>query len=230
MKSKKLSFLFVLMSALASCTSQFSHSSDGYIAQEDSLVFDNTHVSFAKPLQDSLDLAHVEDGSVAASFEEKDIHWDTKTLTFTLYTEDLYDSGDLTHLEVGDTILFQGGMMKIEKIDVTDRSVTINGGLQEGGVDLRIKDESGVFVVCLENDYSTYTSHGSVTLPFDDEVEFVDCGDNPTDESKTYSGFEAVQKYYNGLDEARRANFTYLNTDVMVQDGKVRKIIRSWIP
>ena len=97
-----------------------------------------------EPLAESLDLNALTDATVAASFGAEDIsEKDGKTeITLTVYDYDVYDMVDISQLAVGDTIVVDGKDMVVTSREDKDGFVTINGGLEQGGVDLT-SDDSG---------------------------------------------------------------------------------------
>ena len=97
-----------------------------------------------EPLAESLDLNALTDATVAASFGAEDIsEKDGKTeITLTVYDYDVYDMVDISQLAVGDTIVVDGKDMVVASREDKDGFVTINGGLEQGGVDLT-SDDSG---------------------------------------------------------------------------------------
>ena len=91
-----------------------------------------------EPLPESLDLNALTDATVAASFGAENIsEKDGKTqITLTVYDYDVYDMVDIAQLAVGDTIVVDGKDMVVASREDKDGFVTINGGLEQGGVDL----------------------------------------------------------------------------------------------
>ena len=91
-----------------------------------------------EPLAESLDPQALTDATVAASFGADDIsETDGKTeLTLTVYDYDIYDMVDIAQLAVGDTIVVDGKDMVVTSREDENGFVTINGGLEQGGVDL----------------------------------------------------------------------------------------------
>ena len=99
-----------------------------------------------EPLPETLDVNALTDATVAASFSAEDIsEKDGKTqITLTVYDYDVYDMVDVAQLAVGDTIVVDGKDMVVTSREDKDGFVTINGGLEQGGVDLT-SDDSGVY-------------------------------------------------------------------------------------
>lgn len=112
-----------------------------------------------EPLAESLDLNALTDATVAASFGADDISGtDGKTeLTLTVYDYDIYDMVDIAQLAVGDTIVVDGKDMVVTSREDENGFVTINGGLEQGGVDLT-SDDSGVYYAVGLDDTNRITS------------------------------------------------------------------------
>ena len=95
-----------------------------------------------EPMPESLDPQALTDATVAVSFGADDIsETDGKTeLTLTVYDYDIYDMVDIAQLAVGDTIVVDGKDMVVTSREDENGFVTINGGLEQGGVDLTSDD------------------------------------------------------------------------------------------
>ena len=119
-----------------------------------------------EPLPESLDLNALTDVTVAASFGAEDIsEKDGKTqITLTVYDYDVYDMVDISQLAVGDTIVVDGKDMVVASREDKDGFVTINGGLEQGGVDLT-SDDSGVYYAVGMDDAKSYHELGKITVP-----------------------------------------------------------------
>ena len=119
-----------------------------------------------EPLPESLDLNARTDVTVAASFGAEDIsEKDGKTqITLTVYDYDVYDMVDISQLAVGDTIVVDGKDMVVASREDKDGFVTINGGLEQGGVDLT-SDDSGVYYAVGMDDAKSYHELGKITVP-----------------------------------------------------------------
>lgn len=119
-----------------------------------------------EPLPESLDLNALTDATVAASFGAEDIsEKDGKTeITLTVYDYDVYDMVDISQIAVGDTIVVDGKDMVVASREDKDGFVTINGGLEQGGVDLT-SDDSGVYYAVGLDDAKSYHELGRITVP-----------------------------------------------------------------
>ena len=107
-----------------------------------------------------------------------------------------------------------------------DGDVLINGGIDEGGFDLRAHDEDNCWKLALEDDYTTFTRYGETTLPLDDAVTFTDAWDIDN-EPVIVNGAQAVADAIHGTE---MTVFIYANTTVRVEGGKIVEIVREYMP
>ena len=143
----------------------------------------------------------------------------------TVYSIDLYDSTEISKLQLGDTILFRNDTIIVSKIE-KGRYLTINGGIENGGVELAAY-EGGTYRVQLMDDHPQYSELGKVQLPLSKDLTIIDCGDNPTD---PYDTIRTNHKQW--LDNAKeyKREFSELNTRVKIENGIITTITRNWIP
>ena len=180
--------------------------------------------AFIKPMSTELS-EYVENAEVPATFSTSDFNWMGGNLTMTVYSEDIYDAVELHKMAKGDTLLFNGDTIIVEKIE-GDGDLTVNGGIEEGGAYL-VPNEGGTYRALLMNDHSAYTKLGKVQLPLSDNFTLIDCGDNPTD---TYDTICTEQKLYLEHVKEYKRDFNELNTRVLIENGIINKITRHWIP
>ncbi len=165
------------------------------------------------------------EGPIPAVFSISDFNWKERTLTFTAYSIDRYDSTEIAKLQIGDTILFRNDTIIVSKIE-KGRYLTINGGIENGGVELAAY-EGGTYRVQLMDDHPQYSELGKVQLPLSDTFTIIDCGDNPEDPYDTIrtnhkQRLENMKEY--------KHDFIELNTRVKIENGKITTITRNWIP
>ena len=160
-----------------------------------------------EPMPESLDLQALTDATVAVSFGADDIsETDGKTeLTLTVYDYDIYDMVDIAQLAVGDTIV-----------------VTINGGLEQGGVDLT-SDDSGVYYAVGLDDTKSYHELGKVTVPVADGFVLMDNAD-PEHPDETYAAADLAEL------AASEPGFTANNTLATIEHGELTVLVRSYTP
>lgn len=141
-----------------------------------------------KPLPSSYQIDNLEDAEVATSFSANDFSWKDGKLSMDVFSEDLYDSAEVSKLKAGDTLIYIGEPIVVKDVNFRDSFVTVNGGIEEGGADFTAKRD-GTYRGTQLDGHSTYTSLGKVTLPLAADFKLIDCGDNPTDELNFYFFF-----------------------------------------
>lgn len=177
-----------------------------------------------EPLPESLDLNALTDATVAVSFGADDIsETDGKTeLTLTVYDYDIYDMVDIAQLAVGDTIVVDGKDMVATSREDENGFVTINGGLEQGGVDLT-SDDSGVYYALGLDDTKSYHELGRVTVPVADGFVLMDNAD-PEHPDETYVAADLAEL------AASEPGFTANNTLATIEHGKLTVLVRSYTP
>ena len=181
--------------------------------------------AFIKPIPSNINLSAIKDATIPAVFSISDFNWSEKSLSMTIYSIDLYDSTEISKLQLGDTILFRNDKIIVDKIE-NGKYLTINGGIEYGGVELAAY-EGGTYRVQLMDDHPQYTKEGKVQLPLSDSFTIIDCGDNPEDPYDTIrtnhrQRLENMKEY--------KHDFIELNTRVKIENGKITNITRNWIP
>lgn len=177
-----------------------------------------------EPLAESLDLNALTDATVAASFGAEDIsEKDGKTeITLTVYDYDVYDIVDISLLAVGDTIVVDGKDMVVASREDKDGFVTINGGLEQGGVDLT-SDDSGVYYAVGMDDAKSYHELGRITVPVAEGFVLTDNSD-PEHPDETYAASDLAKLAGEGV------GFTAGNTLATIEHGELTVLARSYTP
>ena len=177
-----------------------------------------------EPLPESLDLNALTDATVASSFGAEDIsEKDGKTeLTLTVYDYDVYDMVDIAQLAVGDTIVVDGKDMVVASREDKDGFVTINGGLEQGGVDLT-SDDSGVYYAVGMDDAKSYHELGRITVPVAEGFVLTDNSD-PEHPDETYTASDLAKLAGEGV------GFTAGNTQATIEHGELTVLARSYTP
>ena len=177
-----------------------------------------------EPLPESLDLNALTDVTVAASFGAEDIsEKDGKTqITLTVYDYDVYDMVDIAQLAVGDTIVVDGKDMVVTSREDENGFVTINGGLEQGGVDLT-SDDSGVYYAVGLDDTKSYHELGKVTVPVAEGFVLTDNAD-PEHPDETYAAANLAEL------AASEPGFTANNTLATIEHGELTVLARSYTP
>ena len=177
-----------------------------------------------EPLPETLDVNALTDATVAASFGAADIsEKDGKTeITLTVYDYDVYDMVDIAQLAIGDTIVVDGKDMVVASREDKDGFVTINGGLEQGGVDLT-SDDSGVYYSVGMDDAKSYHELGKITVPVAEGFVLTDNSD-----------LEHPDATYAASDLAKLAGesvgFTANNTLATIEHGELTVLARSYTP
>ena len=142
----------------------------------------------------------------------------------TVYTYDLYDMVDIATLQAGDTIHINGQDVLVDSLEQDDNGyVAINGGLDNGGYELRHED-SGVFFEIGYSDVKSYYAIGEATLKVSPDFLFTDSSDLDKGDVTYYPGDfltkDAGIVYY----------FTPHNTTITIQDGYIISMNRVYTP
>ena len=177
-----------------------------------------------EPLADTLDVSALAEGDqqFTAGFRGSDIREDGGQLVIdlTVYTYDLYDAVDISMLAAGDTLVVKGEDIPVTAVAEENGGVTVNGGLENGGVDL-ISAGGGAYRVQLENDARDLYEVGTVTLPVGQDCVLTDDAD-PEDTGRTLYAGDLL-----GLgDEV----FSPQATTVETVGGTVTAIPRDYMP
>lgn len=177
-----------------------------------------------EPLPETLDVNALTDATVAASFSAEDIsEKDGKTqITLTVYDYDVYDMVDVAQLAVGDTIVVDGKDMVVTSREDKDGFVTINGGLEQGGVDLT-SDDSGVYYAVGMDDVKSYHELGRITVPVAEGFVLTDNSDLEHPD-ETYAASDLAKL------AASEPGFTANNTLATFEHGELTVLARSYTP
>ena len=182
------------------------------------------------PLPSGIDPAHLDDCTVAVSFDEGDAYVDDTgmmQLKVKVYAYDIYDTVDISMLQVGDQITICRQDVKVTSLERDAYgAVIINGGPENGGYRLISGngDESGFFAVEM-NDAKLYYELGEATIPVSaDEFIFEDSS-NPEKGTCTYYPGDFLVD--NGGIEY---HFVPNNTTITIQGGYVVNMQRVYIP
>ena len=155
-----------------------------------------------------------------------------RQMTLTVYGYDAYRAEDVDALDVGSVFsthldgAVEAQNVTVEKIEKNEDNgtVSINGGIEEGGVDLWRSGD--IYRTVTYDDYPVYYMMGELVLPVDDSVTLSDSS----------ASVDAVPVETNGAIEVGKAvsedkdNWTPYNTTVFTKDGAVSNILRIWVP
>ena len=157
--------------------------SSGSAAQEE------THR--VEPMAGSMDVSALAEGDqqFTAGFRGSDIREDGGQLVIdlTVYTYDLYDAVDISMLAAGDTLVVKGEDIPVTAVAEENGGVTVNGGLENGGVDL-ISAGGGAYRLQLEDDARDLYEVGTITLPVGQDCVLTDDSDPEAPGRTLYAG------------------------------------------
>ena len=152
-----------------------------------------------------------------------------------LFTEDLYDIVDVSKMAVGDTFEAEGKTITIETIEQNKfGDIDINGGFEaENGYTLTNPEDTNGWTTTGYDDFCTYTERGTVSLDLAENVTFTDkweldmaaieAGQKPL----VAQGIEAVTR---AIMESENDSFNERNTELVIENGKVVEITRTYNP
>lgn len=153
-------------------------------------------------------------------------------MDMTVYAYDSYRTEDIDGLEAGKAIRIhpdgavEAQDLTVESIERNEETgiVSINGGIEQGGVDLWHSND--VYRTVTYDDYPVYYMVGELVLPMDENITLSDSS----------SGVDAASVETNGTNGVASAvgadldSWTEYNTTVSTTDGKVSNILRIWVP
>ena len=132
------------------------------------------------------------------------------------------DQVDIAQLAVGDTIVVDGKDMVVTSREDENGFVTINGGLEQGGVDLT-SDDSGVYYAVGLDDTKSYHELGKVTVPVAEGFVLTDNADLEHPD-ETYAAANLAEL------AASEPGFTANNTLATIEHGELTVLARSYTP
>ena len=152
--------------------------------------------------------------------------------TLSVYGYDSYLPEDINALQEGSVLrIHDQGDTTVTKLTVTsiDRDadngyVTINGGIEAGGVELTLDHD--VYRTVTFDDYPVYYEMGEVTLPLAGGVTLSDSSADPQASAVETDGADAVAEAVNAEPDGWMPN----NTLVFTEDGTISSIVRIWVP
>lgn len=211
-------FLTLAAAALIMCACNNTNSSTSDTTGSD--------LKCVKPLPAGFSPDSLTDCTVPAVFSTEDFDWTANTLHFKVFNKDLYDAVDIQQLSKGDTLVFQGQSIIVNQVNKDDSGyIVVNGGMEQGGADL-MPYEGGTYRGTQLDDHAVYTLLGMATLPLAADLVMIDCGIEPNDPVDTIR--TNVKAYIQKLEI--HDNFNELNTELLIQNGKITQINRRWIP
>lgn len=177
------------------------------------------------PLPDTT-MDNLSDTILSISLEEGDAYVDDTgkmQMDVTIYSYDKYDMVDISTLKAGDTLVTHAGEMEILAVEQDPSgTVRINGGLDEGGMDL-VTDDSGIFYETGYNDHKSWYEIGYATIRVSVDFIFTDNADLEQGEVIYYPGSFLIG-------EVTNYDFTPTNTTIRIADGQIVEMNRVYTP
>ena len=178
------------------------------------------------PLVDNT-LEAVEDAILNVSIGHGDFFRDENGAIFLhmqIYSYDKYDMVDIAGMKAGDMLLLSGEGITVNTVARNDHgTVLINGGLDEGGVDLA-SDDSGIYYAQGYSDVKYWNLLGENQFPVSENFVFTDSVD-PEAGEVSYSA-------ENLMDNLPGTEYGYQpqNTTVRIENGQVVAMERIYTP
>ena len=177
------------------------------------------------PLPDTT-MENMTDAVLSVSLEEGKAYVDDTgkmQMDLTVYTYDKYDMVDISTLKAGDTLVTHSGEVEILAVEQDPSgTVRINGGLDEGGMDL-VTDDSGIFYETGYNDHKSWYAIGYATIRVSVDFIFTDNADLEQGEVIYYPGSFLIG-------EVTNYDFTPTNTTIRIADGQIVEMNRVYTP
>ena len=220
MKRRMLAILLVSC-LLTACGSRQAEAAEAPAATE---TVSSLHVM---PLPCTVDLTQLDHCRLDISLEEGSLITENGgklQMHLTVYIYDKYDPVDISRMKPGDTIYINGQDLRIASLEETDYgSVRINGGLENGGHELRT-DGNGVYFETGYSDVKSYYAIGSVTLPVSSDFAYVDASD--LDQDETLRPLEELISEHT----EHASWFRPGSTSILVENGVITSLTRIYVP
>ena len=224
---KKMMIAVLLISFLcAACTQEQAETSE-YSTTEAVVTLEDISPKRIMPFPCTVDVNQLHNGTLAVSLEEAALRKDESgvlQMHLTVHTYDVYDMVDISQMKIGDTIYINCQDLLITSLEETQYgSVLINGGLENGGHELRT-NENGAYYETGFSDVKSYYEIGSVTLPLSEEFVYMDASNLDLGETSwSLEGFESMYAeiaFY----------FQPSSTSVVVENGMITSLIQVYVP
>ena len=177
-------------------------------------------------------LEEIKTGSYQFAADITSVDAKKRQMDMTVYAYDSYRAEDIDGLEAGKAIRIhpdgavEAQDLTVESIERNEETgiVSINGGIEQGGVDLWRSND--IYRTVTYDDYPVYYMVGELVLPMDENITLSDSS----------SGVDAASVETDGTNGVASAvgadldSWTEYNTTVSTTDGKVSNILRIWVP
>lgn len=197
---------------------------EGEEASDTPVISENGN--YVGPIDTGIDMNNLSDATVPAAFEKSNINLDTMEITFTVYSQDVYDASQISMLQLGDTLLYNGREFVVESIEDQSGELLINGGFEGSGCNL-MPSEGNTYIAHTLDDYATFTAHGNITLPISESIVVSDSINDPV--TPKVAGYEDMGEYIEGLEDWS-SSYSQYNTTIQIKNSKITAISRIWTP
>ena len=188
------------------------------------------------PMQGVLLSDPLSDGTYHISFESDKVWVGERKNTINnavVYDYDRYTAADIEALSEGDTIIThlngteETTALTVESIERENNYVTINGGIEEGGIDLCKEDDH--YRTLTWDDFPAYYEVGVVKqLVMADDIELSDGAADFEADPVIVKGDRAVCDAMSNEEDGYGWNAG--NTTVTIQNGEITRADRIWVP
>lgn len=194
-------------------------------SEETAAVEEVADAQTIQPLPDTT-LDNLTDAILSVALEVGDVYVDEAGVTkmdLEIYSYDLYDMVDIANLKVGDTLVTCYGHMVVTSKEETETgTILINGGLDEGGIDLAT-DGYGVYYEQGYSDVKNWYVLGEETFVVSENFKGCDGADLDYPDAELSADL-LLDGQINVFD------FTPYNTTVRVEGGKIVELTRVYTP
>ena len=177
------------------------------------------------PLPDTV-MENLTDAVLSVSLEEGDAYVDDTgimRMDLKIYSYDKYDMVDISMLKVGDILVTHSGEVEVASLEQNENGmISINGGLEAGGLDL-VTDDSTIYFETGMDDAKNWYEAGEATIRVSVDFQFLDNIDPAQGEVLFYPGSFLVG-------EVTNYDFTPFNTTIRVEDGQIMEMTRIYTP
>lgn len=188
------------------------------------------------PMQGVLLSDPLSDGTYHISFESDKVWVGERKNTINnavVYDYDRYTAADIEALSEGDTIITHLNgteeitALTVESVERENNYVTINGGIEEGGIDLCKEDDH--YRTLTWDDFPAYYEVGVVKqLVMADDIELSDGAADFEADPVIVKGDRAVCDAMSNEEDVYGWNAG--NTTVTIQNGEITRADRIWVP
>lgn len=188
------------------------------------------------PMQGVLLSDPLSDGTYHISFESDKVWVGERKNTINnavVYDYDRYTAADIEALSEGDTIITHLNgteeitALTVESVERENNYVTINGGIEEGGIDLCKEDDH--YRTLTWDDYPAYYEVGVVKqLVMAVDIELSDGAADFEADPVIVKGDRTVCDAMSNKEDAYGWNAG--NTTVTIQNGEITRADRIWVP